>query len=56
MAIIINDINARSGYGGYYGYGQYGYGYGYGYGAGYFDGENKKKKGLFGRIKNWFRG
>jgi tyrosine-protein kinase Etk/Wzc len=58
LSIIINDIDSRGGYGGYYGYGGYGYGYGYGYGAkhgsGYFEGENgsasRKKKG-----KKWFR-
>ncbi|MFM9911770.1 MAG: GumC family protein [Chitinophagaceae bacterium] len=32
MAIVINDIKIKLGYGGYYGYGGYGYGYGYGYG------------------------
>lgn len=29
LSIIVNDINKRAGYGGYYGYGGYGYGYGY---------------------------
>lgn len=33
MAVVINDIKVKLGYGGYYGYGGYGYGYGYGYGA-----------------------
>jgi capsular exopolysaccharide synthesis family protein len=33
MSVIINDIKAKLGYGGYYGYGGYGYGYGYGYGG-----------------------
>lgn len=33
LSIIINDINARAGYGSYYGYGGYGYGYGYGFGS-----------------------
>ena len=32
MAVVINDIRIKLGYGGYYGYGGYGYGYGYGYG------------------------
>lgn len=50
VSIIINDINSRGGYGGYYGYGGYGYGYGYGYGVngsgGYFENGATKKKGL----------
>jgi tyrosine-protein kinase Etk/Wzc len=57
MSIIINDINARSGYGGYYGYGGYGYGHGYGYGyggngdgSGYFENEQSAPKGWRG----WF--
>jgi capsular exopolysaccharide synthesis family protein len=55
LSIIINDINKRAGYGGYYGYGGYGYGYGYGYGGsngkgGYFEDGKKKKWGL-GRSK-----
>ncbi|MEP7279477.1 MAG: polysaccharide biosynthesis tyrosine autokinase [Bacteroidota bacterium] len=54
MAIIINDINAKGGYGGYYGYGSQGYSYGYGYGAGYFEAENKRKAGFFTRVKKWF--
>ena len=50
LAIVINDISAGGGYGGYYGYGSYGYGYGYGYGAnenggGYFDNGTPSKKG-----------
>lgn len=50
LSIIINDINSRGGYGGYYGYGGYGYGYGYGYGSdgnggGYFDNGTTKAKG-----------
>jgi capsular exopolysaccharide synthesis family protein len=50
LSIIVNDINARGGYGGYYGYGGYGYGYGYGYGGnggagGYFENGTTKEKG-----------
>ncbi|PZR11678.1 MAG: hypothetical protein DI539_20455 [Flavobacterium psychrophilum] len=49
LSIIVNDINTRVGYSGYYGYG-YGYGYRYGSGErGYFEGE---KEG--GKIKKWF--
>lgn len=56
LSIIINDINSRGGYGGYYGYGSYGYGYGYGYGVienggGYFENGDAKSKGL----RKWFR-
>jgi tyrosine-protein kinase Etk/Wzc len=58
LAIIINDINSKGGYGGYgYGYGSYGYGYGnygYGYGAGFDEKTGNKKKGLLAKIKNWF--
>jgi tyrosine-protein kinase Etk/Wzc len=54
MAIIINDINAKGGYGGYYGYGNYGYGYGYGYGTDYYDTTTRKKKSIFHRVKKWF--
>jgi len=56
LSIIVNDINSRGGYGGYYGYGGYGYGYGYGYGSngsgGYFENGTTKKKGL----KKWLSG
>lgn len=57
LCIIINDIKATTGYGGYYGYGGYGYGYGYGYGmsngeTGYFDNGTRKKKGW----RKWFAG
>jgi tyrosine-protein kinase Etk/Wzc len=50
LSIVINDISARGGYGGYYGYGSYGYGYGYGYGingngGGYFDNGTPGLKG-----------
>jgi tyrosine-protein kinase Etk/Wzc len=37
MAIVLNDVKLRTGYG-YYGYGRYGYGYGYG--SGYFEAEH----------------
>jgi capsular exopolysaccharide synthesis family protein len=57
LSIIINDINARGGYGGYYGYGGYGYGYGYGYGmngqdSGYFENGASRHKGW----KKWLPG
>jgi tyrosine-protein kinase Etk/Wzc len=48
IAIILNDVKLRTGYG-YYGYGRYGYGYGYGSG-GYFDDEAKQN----GRLNKWF--
>lgn len=46
ISIIINDINVRAGYGGYYGYGNYGYGYGYGSRdtSGYFESSNGTPK------------
>jgi tyrosine-protein kinase Etk/Wzc len=49
IAIILNDIKVRSGYG-YYGYGRYGYGYGYGYGSDYFD----EEKPTDGKLEKWF--
>jgi tyrosine-protein kinase Etk/Wzc len=57
LSIIINDINSRGGYGGYYGYGTYGYGYGYGYGlngngGGYFENGTAKRS----KWKKWFSG
>jgi tyrosine-protein kinase Etk/Wzc len=48
LAIVINDISSRGGYGGYYGYGSYGYGYGYGVngnGGGYFENGTPARKG-----------
>lgn len=48
IAIILNDVKIRTGYG-YYGYGRYGYGYGYG--SGYFDEETKEKDGA---LTKWF--
>ncbi len=56
MSIIINDIEAKGGYGGYYGYGQYGYGYGYGYGVNgdYFDDMKKRRNRVLNRIKKIF--
>jgi capsular exopolysaccharide synthesis family protein len=53
LSIIINDIKAKGGYGGYYGYGNYGYGYG-NYGYGYFDGNKGRKKSFLARIKALF--
>jgi tyrosine-protein kinase Etk/Wzc len=56
LSIIINDINAKAGYGSYYGYGNYGYGYGYGYGNGsdYFEGKALRKPSFIKRIKQLF--
>jgi len=54
LSIIVNDINKRTGYGGYYGYGGYGYGYGYGLGSregSYFEGDKGRKRKWFGRSK-----
>lgn len=55
LSLLLNDVNMRSGYGGYYG--NYGYGYGYGYGAGYFQEEGKRKKSIwqrmFSTVKFW---
>jgi capsular exopolysaccharide synthesis family protein len=53
LSIIINDINNRSGYGSYYGYGNYGYGYGYGSNSSTY-GATGKNKGLFTRAKKMF--
>ena len=50
LAIIINDVDLHEGYGGYYGYGNYGYGYE----SNYFDKGNKTKKSLLRRIKRIF--
>jgi tyrosine-protein kinase Etk/Wzc len=58
ISLLINDIKATAGYGGYYGYGGYGYGYGYGYGgsngSGYFDNGEPKKKSVWKRVKKIF--
>lgn len=54
LSIIVNDINKRTGYGGYYGYGGYGYGYGYGLGSregSYFEGDKGRSRRWFGRSK-----
>ena len=50
LSIIVNDIESRGGYDGYYGYGGYGYGYGYGVGnsSAYYD-ENDRP-GFFQRV------
>lgn len=53
LAIIINDLNTKTGYGSYYGYGNYGYGYG-SYGYGYFDVKGKRPGGLLSRLKRLF--
>ena len=56
IAIIINDVKLKPGYG-YYGYGRYGYGYGYG--GGYYEveeGQDLPKRFLsLGKIKKIFR-
>lgn len=53
LSIIVNDINKRAGYGGYYGYGGYGYGYGYGNREGsYFESDKlSSRRRLFPRSK-----
>lgn len=62
LAVVINDIKVRLGYGGYYGYGGYGYGYGYGYGrkssknsgaAAYYGMEDQPKQGFWSWLKFW---
>jgi len=50
LSLVINDIEARGGYGRYYGYGGYGY-TGYGYGSEYFE-EAKSNDGFFASIGN----
>ncbi len=52
LSILLNDVKLRSGYG-YYGYGRYGYGYA-GYGYGYYD-EERKPRGRFDGLINWWR-
>jgi capsular exopolysaccharide synthesis family protein len=54
LAIIINDVDLKEGYGGYYGYGNYGYAYGYDESK-YFDKGGKRKSGIAGRIKQLFK-
>jgi tyrosine-protein kinase Etk/Wzc len=49
MAIVLNDVKIRTGYG-YYGYGRYGYGYGYG--SGYFEPEDDAPPP--GMLSKWF--
>lgn len=51
LSVLLNDVKATSGYGGYYG--NYGYGYSYGSG-GYFEQEKRKQKSMLGRIKSVF--
>jgi len=51
MSILLNDVNATGGYGGYYG--NYGYGYSYGSG-GYFEQEKKKQRTVLSSLKNIF--
>lgn len=48
IALILNDIKLRAGYG-YYGYGRYGYGYG----SGYFDEEDMPPATLVGKWLRW---
>jgi capsular exopolysaccharide synthesis family protein len=52
LSLLLNDVQAKGGYGGYYG--NYGYGYSYGNSSEYFEKEDKKKTGLFGGIKKFF--
>jgi len=53
MGLVINDIQTRGRYKGYYGYGggsYYGYGYGYGYGGDYFQGTVTRTKKSWSRL------
>ena len=52
ISLLLNDVKATSGYGGYYG--SYGYGYSYGQGNDYFEQEGKTKKRRFSRIRRLF--
>jgi tyrosine-protein kinase Etk/Wzc len=56
IAIVINDVKLKPGYG-YYGYGRYGYGYGYG--GGYYETEEgqdtPKRMFSFDKLKRFFR-
>jgi capsular exopolysaccharide synthesis family protein len=53
LAIIINDINPRAGYGNYYGYGNYGYG-SYGYGIESEKSSQRSRMGVLNWLKNVF--
>ena len=50
LSIIINDIAARGGYDGYYGYGGYGYGYGHGYSSNYYDESDNGRPSIFQKM------
>lgn len=52
ISLLLNDVKATSGYGGYYG--SYGYGYSYGQGNDYFEQEGQTKKRRFSRIRRLF--
>jgi tyrosine-protein kinase Etk/Wzc len=52
MSILVNDVKASGGYGGYYG--NYGYGYSYG-NAGYFEQEKKKQRNLLTNLRTIFK-
>ncbi len=56
LSILLNDVKSGSSY--YGGYGYYGGGgYGYGTSSGYFeDVSDKKKKGLFKKLNEWWKG
>jgi len=51
LSVMLNDVKAGGNY--YGGYGYYGAGYGYGYGSGYFEEPEKRRMGVFGRVKWW---
>lgn len=51
LSVMLNDVKAGGNY--YGGYGYYGAGYGYGYGSGYFEEPEKRKTGVFSRVKWW---
>ena len=56
IAIVINDVKLKPGYG-YYGYGRYGYGYGYG--GGYYETEEgedtPRRRFSLAKLKRFFR-
>jgi capsular exopolysaccharide synthesis family protein len=49
VSLILNDVKATAGYGGY------GYGYGYGYNSGYFDDEEAQSPSFMSRWFGWVK-
>jgi tyrosine-protein kinase Etk/Wzc len=55
LSILLNDVKSGSSY--YGGYGYYGGGgYGYGTSSGYFEDVSEKKKGIFKKLNEWWKG